>query len=187
MSTTNLARFNGIDSTSGETSFVIRINNCPAGFNRIRYELHPAQRPVSGMPGTLQPAPGATASGIGVKVADEGGRAVPFEISLPLTDYDRSTGGSYAIPRSRFAASAQGQSAGDLACPSDSAVRWPTASAATERPSPSLPGSVGASSLASCLQFPLPRSRSASSSSWVRSVSCLLNVLGYVCDDRRAE
>ncbi|MGF3957073.1 fimbrial protein, partial [Staphylococcus aureus] len=97
MSTTNLARFNGIDSTSGETSFVIRINNCPAGFNRIRYELHPAQRPVSGMPGTLQPAPGATASGIGVKVADEGGRAAPFEISLPLTDYDRSTGGSYAI------------------------------------------------------------------------------------------
>ncbi|WP_334042409.1 fimbrial protein [Burkholderia ambifaria] len=91
------ARFSGVGSAAGSTAFNVTLNNCPAGFNRIGYGLHPLNGALSGFPGTLQPAPESTAAGIGIQLTDASGTAPPFDISMPLTNYNKDTGGSYVV------------------------------------------------------------------------------------------
>lgn len=88
----------GRGSSIGKTPFQIRVNDCPAGFNRVEFGFYPAQGIVSGMPGTLQLTPGSTTEGIGVQLTDEAGTPVRFETPQLLTDYDRAVGGNYSIP-----------------------------------------------------------------------------------------
>ncbi|MFP3534116.1 type 1 fimbrial protein, partial [Burkholderia sp. SIMBA_042] len=52
--------FNGIGSTAGATDFQVQLNNCPAGYNRIGYQVAPLDDVVAGTQGGMQLRPDAT-------------------------------------------------------------------------------------------------------------------------------
>ncbi|WP_230684582.1 fimbrial protein [Burkholderia cepacia] len=60
----------GVGSTAGGRAFALRLTNCPAGYNRIGYQVSPLNGSVSGIPGALKLRPDATASGVGVRLSD---------------------------------------------------------------------------------------------------------------------
>ncbi|WP_261537709.1 fimbrial protein [Burkholderia multivorans] len=98
MPTVYTSQFTGVGSAIGKTPFQIRVTDCPAGFNRVEFGFYPAQGVVSGIPGTLQLAPGSTTAGIGVQLTDDAGAPVTFQVPQLLADYDRTVGGNYSIP-----------------------------------------------------------------------------------------
>ncbi|CAB3748538.1 fimbrial protein [Burkholderia puraquae] len=90
--------FNGVGSTAGATDFQVQLNNCPAGYNRIGYQLAPLDDVVTGTPGGMQLRPDATASGIGIQIADAAtGQPLPLGKSHTVTGYNPATGGSPSI------------------------------------------------------------------------------------------
>ncbi|WP_063896612.1 fimbrial protein [Burkholderia ubonensis] len=91
--------FNGVGSTAGTVDFQLRLNNCPAGYNRIGYQLSPLDGAVAGSPGTLQLRPESTAAGVGIRIADGmTGNPLPLQQSITVTGYNKNTGGSPSIP-----------------------------------------------------------------------------------------
>ncbi|EKS9916046.1 type 1 fimbrial protein [Burkholderia multivorans] len=98
MPTVYTSQFKGVGSSIGKTPFQIRVNDCPAGFNRVEFGFYPTQGVVSAIPGTLQLAPGSTTAGIGVQLTDEAGTPVTFQSPQLLSAYDRTVGGNYSIP-----------------------------------------------------------------------------------------
>ncbi|MBP0606206.1 MULTISPECIES: fimbrial protein [Burkholderia] len=90
--------FNGVGSTAGATDFRVQLNNCPAGYNRIGYQLAPLDDVVAGTPGGMQLRPDATATGVGIQIADPTtGQPLPLRQSHTVTGYNRATGGSPSI------------------------------------------------------------------------------------------
>lgn len=91
--------FTGVGSTAGTTDFQLRLNNCPAGYNRVGYQLSPLDGAVADSSGTLQLRPDATAKGIGIQINDGvSGEAMTFQKSRTVAGYNSSTGGSPSIP-----------------------------------------------------------------------------------------
>ncbi|WP_275924639.1 fimbrial protein [Burkholderia sola] len=91
--------FSGVGSTAGATDFQVQLNNCPAGYNRIGYQLAPLDDLVVGTPGGMQLRPDATATGVGIHIADAAtGRPLTLRQSHTVTNYNRATGGSPSIP-----------------------------------------------------------------------------------------
>ncbi|WP_235362711.1 fimbrial protein [Burkholderia sp. A9] len=91
--------FNGVGSTAGATDFQVQLNNCPAGYNRIGYQLAPLDDVVVGTPGGMQLRPDAKATGIGIHIADAAtGQPLTLRTSHTVTNYNRATGGSPSIP-----------------------------------------------------------------------------------------
>ncbi|MBM2770323.1 fimbrial protein [Burkholderia anthina] len=91
--------FHGVGSTAGSTDFLLRLNQCPAGYNRIGYQLSPVDGFVAGTNGTLALRPDSTAAGIGVQVSDGAtGNPLQLQRSYAVAGYDTRTGGSPAIP-----------------------------------------------------------------------------------------
>ncbi|RKU05030.1 fimbrial protein [Burkholderia sp. Nafp2/4-1b] len=91
--------FNGVGSTAGATDFQLRLNNCPAGYNRIGYQLEPLDDVIVGTPGAIQLRPDSTASGVGLQLTDgTTGQPLVLRRSLPVTGYNPATGGSPSIP-----------------------------------------------------------------------------------------
>ncbi|MBD1413390.1 type 1 fimbrial protein [Burkholderia contaminans] len=91
--------FNGVGSTAGATDFQVQLNNCPAGYNRIGYQLAPLDDMVVGAPGGMHLRPDAKASGIGIQIADGAtGQPLTLRKSHTVTNYNRATGGSPSIP-----------------------------------------------------------------------------------------
>lgn len=91
--------FNGVGSTTGETAFQLRLNNCPAGYNRIGYQLSPIDGAVAGAPGTLKLRPDSGATGIGIRITDgASGQPLALSQSHTVTGYNSGTGGSPSIP-----------------------------------------------------------------------------------------
>ncbi|KVN49981.1 fimbrial protein [Burkholderia territorii] len=91
-------KFADVGSTLGTQSFQIRINNCPKGYNRIGYTLDPRGGVIANAPGVLPLAADSTASGVKIRVADDKGVPVAFGTSTKVDAYNKTTGGSYAIP-----------------------------------------------------------------------------------------
>ncbi|RQU37200.1 fimbrial protein [Burkholderia cenocepacia] len=90
--------FNGVGSTAGATDFQVQLNNCPAGYNRIGYQLAPLDDVVAGTPGGMQLRPDATASGVGIHIADAAtGQPLVLRKSHTVTNYNQATGGSPSI------------------------------------------------------------------------------------------
>lgn len=98
LSNTSLNRFGDVGSTVGTQSFQIRINNCPAGYNRIGYMLDPRGGVIANAPGVLPLTADSTASGVKIRVADDKGVPAAFGTSIKVDAYNKTTGGSYAIP-----------------------------------------------------------------------------------------
>ncbi|KVT65931.1 fimbrial protein [Burkholderia ubonensis] len=91
--------FSGVGSTTGTVDFQLRLNNCPAGYNRIGYQLSPLDGAVAGSPGTLQLRPESTAAGVGIQIADGmTGNPLLLRQSITVTGYNKNTGGSPSIP-----------------------------------------------------------------------------------------
>jgi type 1 fimbria pilin len=91
--------FNGVGSTAGSTDFLVQLNNCPAGYNRIGYQLAPLDDVVVGTIGGMQLRPDATATGVGIHIADAAtGQPLMLRKSHTVTNYNRATGGSPSIP-----------------------------------------------------------------------------------------
>ncbi|WP_088579931.1 fimbrial protein [Burkholderia ubonensis] len=91
--------FKGVGSTAGTVDFQLRLNNCPAGYNRIGYQLSPLDGAVAGSPGTLQLRPESTAAGVGIQIADGmTGNPLLLRQSITVTGYNKNTGGSPSIP-----------------------------------------------------------------------------------------
>ncbi|WP_321800447.1 fimbrial protein [Burkholderia sp. BCC1988] len=91
--------FSGIGSTAGATDFRVHLNNCPAGYNRIGYQLAPLDDVVTGTPGGMQLRPDATATGVGIQIADATtGQPLTLRKSHTVTNYNPATGGSPSIP-----------------------------------------------------------------------------------------
>ncbi|WP_423382280.1 fimbrial protein [Burkholderia sp. LMG 32019] len=91
-------RFSGVGKTMGSTNFSIRLNNCPAGYNRVGYMITPMGGADPSLPGVLPLRSGTTAEGIRIKLTDGNDVPVAFDTSTKVTDYSKSTGGSYSIP-----------------------------------------------------------------------------------------
>jgi len=91
--------FNGVGSTAGATDFQVQLNNCPAGYNRIGYQLASLDGVVVGMPSGMPLRPDATATGVGIQIADAAtGQPLALRKSHTVTNYNRATGGSPSIP-----------------------------------------------------------------------------------------
>ncbi|RQU87935.1 fimbrial protein [Burkholderia cenocepacia] len=90
--------FNGVGSTAGATDFQVQLNNCPAGYNRIGYQLAPLDDVVADTPGGMQLRPDATAIGVGIQIADATtGQPLVLRKSHTVTNYNQATGGSPSI------------------------------------------------------------------------------------------
>ncbi|WP_063898087.1 fimbrial protein [Burkholderia ubonensis] len=89
--------FKGVGSTAGSIGFQLRLNNCPAGYNRIGYQFSPIDGAAASMPGTLNLRPDSTATGLGIRITDGGGQPLPFQQSQTVTGYDKNTGGSPTV------------------------------------------------------------------------------------------
>lgn len=94
----NIKKFGDIGSTAGTQSFQIRVDKCPSGYNRVGYMLDPVGGATVNAPGVLPRGAGMTAEGVQISVADAAGTPVTFNRSIKLDAYDKTTGGSYAIP-----------------------------------------------------------------------------------------
>lgn len=91
--------FKGIGSTSPTESFSIALNDCPAGLGAIQYRLDPILGVADPTNSVIEILPGAKgATGIGVQLMDDVGKALPLGQMLPFTQYSASTGGNYEIP-----------------------------------------------------------------------------------------
>jgi len=94
----SLTSFRGVGSTAGGRSFSLRLTNCPAGYNRVGYQVSPLNGPVSGIPGALQLRPDSTASGVGIKLSDAKTQLpLPFDRSI-ATPYNGSAAPQIDIP-----------------------------------------------------------------------------------------
>ncbi|OCS49250.1 fimbrial protein [Ralstonia pickettii] len=90
-------KLTGVGSIAGESDFQIRINNCPKGYNRVGYTLEPMGG-VADSPGVLPLSADSTVKGVKIRLADRDGVAAQFGTSIKVDDYNKTTGGSYAIP-----------------------------------------------------------------------------------------
>ncbi len=93
-----LAGFNGKGSTSGKHAFNINLENCPPGFNRVGHLLTAVGGQVAGIPGALMPTAGSTATGVAIKLTDASSAPATFGTSLPVTSYNKATGGAATVP-----------------------------------------------------------------------------------------
>ncbi|MDZ4361105.1 MAG: fimbrial protein [Variovorax sp.] len=90
--------FNGIGTTSRSRAFNIQLENCPPGFNQVGHVLSAIGGEVPGIRGALSPSAGSTASGVAIKLTDVSGAPATFGMSLPVTSYNKVTGGSASVP-----------------------------------------------------------------------------------------
>ncbi len=90
--------FKGFGTTSRKRAFDVQLENCPAGFNRVGYLLTAMGGEVPGIPGALKPAAGSTATGVAIRLTDASDAPATFGTSLPVTSYNKASGGSATVP-----------------------------------------------------------------------------------------
>ncbi|WP_244099919.1 fimbrial protein [Burkholderia anthina] len=62
--------FRGIGSGVGQRPFSLTLLNCPAGYNRVGYQISPLNGSAANVAGTLKLRPDASAKGIGIRISD---------------------------------------------------------------------------------------------------------------------
>lgn len=91
------ARLNGVGTYAAVTPFNLVVAGCPRGYNRVGYSLQAVGAVAEGS-GVLPRLAGSTATGVSIRVTDEAGVPLRMGLSLPVTAYDKNTGGAYWIP-----------------------------------------------------------------------------------------
>ncbi len=92
------AQLNGVGTYAAVTPFKLVVAGCPRGYNRVGYSVQPVGGVVAGGSGVLPRLAGSTATGVSVRVTDEVGAPLRMGTSLPVTAYEKNTGGAYWIP-----------------------------------------------------------------------------------------
>ena len=92
------ARLNGVGTYAAVTPFNLVVAGCPRGYNRVGYSLQAVGGAVAEGSGVLPRLAGSTATGVSIRVTDEAGVPLRMGLSLPVTAYDKNTGGAYWIP-----------------------------------------------------------------------------------------
>jgi major type 1 subunit fimbrin (pilin) len=87
--------FKGPGSTSTAQPFSIDLQNCPAGINRVQYELDPMTSVIDPKLSLIALEPGG-ASGVAIQITDNSGNPVPLQ-QLNATSYSAGSG-SFRIP-----------------------------------------------------------------------------------------
>ena len=94
----SLTSLQGVGATSGRRAFNIQLEHCPAGFNRVGHTLTAIGGEVPGTPGALKPSVGSTATGVAIRLTDARHVPATFGRSLPVTTYNKVTGGAATVP-----------------------------------------------------------------------------------------
>ena len=85
-------------ATAGGATFNMKVERCPAGYNRVGYSLsQPTASPLP-QPGVLQNNTDSTARGVRIRLEDTKGSPLRLNESYPVNEYSKANGGSYAIP-----------------------------------------------------------------------------------------
>ncbi len=93
------SEFGAIGTTTAAVDFSIRLDNCPAGMERISYRIDPTTPVIDSAQSVVALNNGErSATGVGVQLLDGSGN--PFKLRNPVIfyAYDRNTVGNYAIP-----------------------------------------------------------------------------------------
>nr|WP_233175788.1 fimbrial protein [Dyella sp. ASV24] len=92
-----------VGASTATVSFNINLNNCPAGMKGIQYEIDPATTVLSSAHSVVALDSSSSAAGVGVQLLDGAGAVFPLNTPKSFSEYNASTGGSYAIPlRARY-------------------------------------------------------------------------------------
>jgi major type 1 subunit fimbrin (pilin) len=92
------SEFRGVGSaTTPAVSFNIAVNSCPTGLSNVQYQFIPVNAVLDTTNGVLALSASSTATGIGVQLKDNSGKALQYNTQYTLPGYNTS-GGSYTIP-----------------------------------------------------------------------------------------
>ncbi|MBC3467500.1 type 1 fimbrial protein [Pseudomonas sp. RW10S2] len=92
------SEFTGVGSTTPAVAFNVDISACPAGLNAIQYQFTPPTGVLDGSNGVIALSADSSAAGIGVQLKDGNGSPLKYNTPLTLTNYNKTTGGTYSIP-----------------------------------------------------------------------------------------
>ncbi|KWR89146.1 hypothetical protein RM96_15880 [Cupriavidus sp. IDO] len=90
--------FTGMGSAGATVGFSLRVNNCPANLNRVRYQFDAPNGVIDAAIGVIALTADSTAGGVGIRITTDAGAALTFGSPGTLTAYSKTTGGSYSIP-----------------------------------------------------------------------------------------
>jgi len=91
--------FRGIDSRLAPVPFSIRLNNCSAGINGIKYRLDPVTAVLDQGNAVVALSGGvSSAQGVGVQILDNADKPLAFGSDITLTTSATAAGSSFAIP-----------------------------------------------------------------------------------------
>lgn len=90
--------FSGVGSVAGTQPFTLSFNNCPAGMSRIGYRFTPTTAVLDAANGVVALDGTATATGVGIQLADGQGQPVEFGTLYWLQDYNSLQVQSYRVP-----------------------------------------------------------------------------------------
>ncbi|HEY0506072.1 MAG TPA: fimbrial protein [Lysobacter sp.] len=95
-----LSSFTGPATTTPAVDFSVKLNNCPAGMNAIKYRIDPATTVVDATQSVVALDATSTATGIGVQLLNGAGTPHPLGTGTDqlIPAYSPTTGGSYTIP-----------------------------------------------------------------------------------------
>jgi len=92
------SEFKGPGTFTSTTGFNVALKSCPAGINRVNYQIDAATPVVNAANSVVALDSGSTATGVGVQLLDGSGNVFPLATPKNLGGYGTSAGGDYAIP-----------------------------------------------------------------------------------------
>jgi major type 1 subunit fimbrin (pilin) len=92
------SEFKGPGTFTSMTGFNVALKSCPAGINRVNYQIDAATPVVNAANSVVALDSGSTATGVGVQLLDGSGNVFPLATPKNLGGYGTSAGGDYAIP-----------------------------------------------------------------------------------------
>ncbi len=95
------SEMSGLNTYTSSTSFNVSLNNCPAGMNTVQYRIDPVTSVLNSGQSVvaLDNSSGtSSATGVGVQLLDGNGAVFPLSTYKTFASYDKTNGGSYAIP-----------------------------------------------------------------------------------------
>jgi len=93
----SVSAFPTIGSTAGRTPFRITLTNCPAQMRAIQYQLDSPGGVLDAAAGTFAVGSASTTQGVGLMVTDSADSTFSLGSMHTLTQYNPSTGGTYAL------------------------------------------------------------------------------------------
>jgi major type 1 subunit fimbrin (pilin) len=87
----------GVGTTTSTSSFVVSLNNCPAGMTSIQYRIDPTTTVLNSSQSVVSLDASSGATGVGVQLLNSSGTAFPLSTNQTFSGYNTTTGGSYTI------------------------------------------------------------------------------------------